>query len=157
RVDAPHPLSPEGRGEKLRIAFACFNPLPHQIDSAYRMPLGGSESGLCYLAEALAQRGHEVTVLHPAGTGEVSRGVRCLALTNAVIGQLPPPDAFVVQTLAGQARNFRPLLAPQTSLILWTGHALDQPAVQALHDPAERLAYDAFALVSEWQRTEFVH
>jgi len=61
----------------------------------------------------------------------------------------------VVLNLAGQAHHLRSLLSPETALVLWTGHHTDQPAVQPLHDPAERSRYDGFALVSDWQRQEF--
>jgi glycosyltransferase involved in cell wall biosynthesis len=154
------PLSPGetgvgGERPALRLAFACYNPLPLQLDTPYRRPLGGSESALCYLAEALAGRGHQVFVLHPGPGRAASRGVCCLPLNDYSLRQLGALDAFVVLNLAGQAQHLRPLLSPQTALVLWTGHHTDQPAVQPLRDPAERRRYDGFALVSDWQRQEF--
>jgi tetratricopeptide (TPR) repeat protein/glycosyltransferase involved in cell wall biosynthesis len=153
------PLSPDGQGEKdrRRIAFVCFTKLPCDVDTPHRMPLGGSESALCYLAEALARAGHEIFLLHPSAGSELSRGVRCLPLTGQALPLLPPLDALVVLNLAGQGRTFRPLLPAPTQLILWTQHALDQPAVVPLHDEAERKAYHAFAFVSDWQRRQYVH
>jgi glycosyltransferase involved in cell wall biosynthesis len=65
-------------------------------------------------------------------------------------------DAFVVLNSAGRARALRSALTPKTRLILWTGHAHDQPAMEALHDAADRQAYDGVALVSEWQRQKYV-
>jgi glycosyltransferase involved in cell wall biosynthesis len=111
---------------------------------------------LCYLAEALAGRGHQVCVLHPGPTPAASHGACCLPLTEAGIRQLGPIDAFVVLNLAGRARSLRPLLRPNTALVLWTGHYIDQPALEPLRDPGERDAYDGFALVSQWQRQEFL-
>jgi glycosyltransferase involved in cell wall biosynthesis/predicted Zn-dependent protease len=143
--------------ERVRIGLVCFNPLPKQLETPRKMPLGGSESALCYLAEALAGAGHEVFVIHPAGHGEVSRGVRSLPLMGQTLPPLPPLDALVVLNLAGQGRALRAAVGPSVRLILWTQHALDQPAVVPLHEPAERAAYDAFAFVSEWQRRQYVH
>jgi tetratricopeptide (TPR) repeat protein/glycosyltransferase involved in cell wall biosynthesis len=140
----------------LRLAFACYSPLHFDIDSVYHQPLGGSESALCYLAEALAGRGHEVFLLNAGAAPGDSRGVHCLPLANATLDQLPPLDAFVVLNCAGRAQALRSVLTPKTRLVLWSGHAHDQPAIQALHDPADRQAYDGFALVSEWQRREYV-
>ncbi len=139
----------------LRLAFATYCPVPVRIATPYEQPLGGSESALCYLAEALAGKGHEVFLLSSTPAPEVSRGVPCLPLTPAVLGQLPALDAFVVQNMAGQARPLRHALGPKTRLILWTQHAHDQPAVQPLRDPAERDAYDALVFVSDWQRAMY--
>jgi tetratricopeptide (TPR) repeat protein len=139
-----------------RLAFACFSPFPFCMDSAYEMPLGGSESAVCYLTEALAQEGHEVFLLNATPTPVVSRGVHCLPLTDDGVRQLLPLDALVVVTLAGKGQALRALVGPETALVLWIHLPHDQPAVQALDDPAERSVYDLFALVSDWQRRHFV-
>jgi glycosyltransferase involved in cell wall biosynthesis len=140
----------------MRIAFANFCGAAFSVESAYQVPLGGSESALCYLAEALAQQGHEVFLLN-AGQGLVhARGVDCLAAHPEVVKMLQPLDALVVQNLAGWAPMVRPLLASQCRFVLWTQHAHNEPAVQALQDDRERCAYDAFAFVSEWQRSQYL-
>jgi glycosyltransferase involved in cell wall biosynthesis len=139
------------------LGFVCFNPLPHHLETPRRAPLGGSESALCYLAEALARAGHEVVVFHPGGDSAVSRGVRCLRLDGQTPPALPPLDALVVLNLAGQGQTFRRLPPATAALILWTQHATDQPAVEPLYEPAERQAYDAFVFVSDWQRRQYVH
>jgi tetratricopeptide (TPR) repeat protein len=64
-------------GTRMRIAFACFSPFPFRVDTAYETPLGGSESAVCYLAEALAAQGHEVFLLNACSTPALSRGVHC--------------------------------------------------------------------------------
>jgi tetratricopeptide (TPR) repeat protein/glycosyltransferase involved in cell wall biosynthesis len=154
RTPAPGPFTP---GQRLRVAFVCFNRLPYHLDTPRRVPLGGSESAVCYLAEALAQAGHEVFLLHPCSAPERSRGVQCLPLPASGMPPLPALDALVVLNLAGRGRDLRRRLAPGTCLIYWTGHALDQPAMMPLRDPAERDAYDGFAFVSDWQRRQYVH
>ena len=136
----------------LRLAFAAYCPVPVRTATPYEQALGGSESALCYLAEALAGKGHEVFLLSSTLAPEVSRGLPCLPLTPAMLGQLPALDALVVQNMAGQARLLRQALGPKTCLILWTQHAHDQPAVQPLRERAERDVYDAPVFVSEWQR-----
>src|SRR5262249_28995461 len=70
--------------------------------------------------------------------------------------QTPVLDALIVQNLAGQARALRGAVGLRTALILWTGHAHDQPAMEPLRDPADRDTYDGFALVSDWQRLHYV-
>jgi glycosyltransferase involved in cell wall biosynthesis len=147
-----HPLA----HDRLRVAFASFSPFPFTVETPYRQPLGGSESALCYLAEALAQQGHAVFLLHGNQAPAVCRGVQCLPLSVASIRQIGPLDAFVVQNPAGKGQELRALLPAGTLLILWSQHAHDQPAVQALHDAAERQAYDQIVLVSDWQRQQFL-
>src|SRR5262249_39608105 len=139
----------------LRIGLASFYPRPFRTQTPYEQPLGGSESALCYLAEALAAKGQEVFLLTAGGDTGVSRGVACLPLTPAGRRHRPALAVFVVQTLAGRGRARRAALGPQTRLIFWTGHGPEHPAVQALRDPAERAAYDAFVLVSAWQRGRY--
>jgi tetratricopeptide (TPR) repeat protein/glycosyltransferase involved in cell wall biosynthesis len=139
----------------LRIGLASYYPRPFRTETPYEQPLGGSESALCYLAEALAGQGQEVFLLNAGGATGISRGVPCLPLTPAGLRQLPALDVFVVQNFAGQGRVLRQALGPQTRLIFWTGHAAIQPGVQPLRDPAERATYDAFVMVSDWQRAQY--
>jgi glycosyltransferase involved in cell wall biosynthesis len=126
------------------------------MDTPYQEPLGGSESALCYLAEALAQQGHEIFFLCANMLPTVSRGVSCLPFSPDSIRQLGALDAFIVQNCVGGGRELRSLLPDSTSLVFWSQHAHDQPAVRALHDPAERQAYDHIVLVSDWQRQHYV-
>jgi tetratricopeptide (TPR) repeat protein/glycosyltransferase involved in cell wall biosynthesis len=141
---------------RLRIGFACYSPLEFDGDRIERMPLGGSESGLCYLAEALAAAGHVVYLFKAGVTPACIRGVHWLPLADEVLRQTAPLDALVVQNLAGQGPALRTAAGPEPALVLWTEHALDQPAVQRLQDSAERDAYDGFAFVSDWQRLHYV-
>jgi len=139
----------------MRIAFFTIAELEFGVDSAYQVPLGGSESALCYLAEALAQQGHEVFLLHNTSAPGLSRGVHCLRAEPQVVKTLQPLDALVVQNATGWARVLPPLLLPNTLLVLWTQHAPDQPAMRSLHDPDERGSYAGIAFVSEWQRRQY--
>jgi glycosyltransferase involved in cell wall biosynthesis len=138
----------------MRIAF--FSDQDFRVESAYQVPLGGSESALCFLAEALAQQGHQVFLLSAAREPLFSRGVQCLSANPQVVKTLQPLDALVLQNHAGWAPITRPVLAKNTRLILWTQHAHDRPAMEALNDLRERSAYDGFAFVSEWQRGQYL-
>jgi glycosyltransferase involved in cell wall biosynthesis len=140
----------------MRIAFTTPATLEFGVESAYRVPLGGSESALCYLTEALALQRNEVFLLNNTSVPALSRGVQCLRAESQVLKSLKPLDAVVVQNSAGQAAGLRRLITGATLLVLWTGHAHDQPVMRPLHDPGERDAYDGIAFVSEWQRGHFV-
>ena len=140
----------------MRIAFASFGGAAFSVESAYQVPLGGSESALCYLAEALAQKGHEVFLLN-AGQGLVhARGVDCLSAHPKVVKMLQPLDALVVQNFAGWARwSARSWLRKPGSSSGPSTPTTSLPS-KLCTTSAMRSAYDAFAFVSEWQRSQYL-
>lgn len=138
----------------MRIGFIDFTPWDYDVGTVDTQPLGGSQSAVSYLAKALARRGHQVVLITQAQRSGMVGGIACLAADHLTApGALArlALDALVAMPGAGWGTRLRPLLAPRTRLLLWTGHAHDQPAVQGLHEPAERQAYDAVVLVSQWQ------
>jgi glycosyltransferase involved in cell wall biosynthesis len=139
----------------MRIAFIDPITGDYNVESAYQVPMGGSESALCYLAEALAQQGHKVFLLNKTSVPGIFRGVICLPLNTIPQSLLQSLDAVIMLKLAGQGMHIKPLIGENTRLILWTPHAHDQPAVEALQNPLERDIYDGIALVSNWQRDRF--
>lgn len=141
----------------MRIGFADLSGWDFHACSVETMPLGGSQSAVCYLAQALARQGHDVFLLNSTSTPGTYENVTCLSLP-----QNPPSalrelrlDFLVSLPGAGQGRQFRETLGDRTKLVLWTQHRINQPAVEPLADDAECGSYDAFAFVSEWQREEF--
>ena len=139
----------------MRIAFLDTLDYDYTIDSAYQRPLGGSSSAVCYLAEALTALGQDVFLLNKTTTPGRSRGVIVLPFAALSARLRQSLDVLVVVNLAGQGTQLRQVLSPSTRLILWTGHAHDQPAMQPLSHAQERSAYDGFVLVSQWQRQQF--
>lgn len=137
----------------MTIAFLNYTPWDYNIETPYQMPMGGSQSALCYLAEALAREGRDIFMLNYTSVPGISRRVMCLPLDRVSRPFLKSLDALIILNMAGRGRQVKPLLGTQTRLILWTQHDRDQPAIQALQDPAERDAYDNIVLVSDWQRT----
>lgn len=93
----------------MRIAFADFTNRDDKVESAYQMALGGSESALCYLAEALAQHGHEVFLVNHTSAPGISRGVMRLPFEAVSVQLLQPLDALIVLNLARQGMQLRSL------------------------------------------------
>jgi glycosyltransferase involved in cell wall biosynthesis len=139
----------------MKIAFLDTMIIDYVIETVYQRPMGGSSSALCYLAEELAKQGQEVFVLNRTTTPGVSRGVTCLPFETLQPELRHSFDVLVVSNMAGQASQIRAMLNPKTKLILWSGHAHDQPAIQPLQDPQEWATYDGIALVSNWQREQY--
>lgn len=139
----------------MRIAFIDFIRWDYRVDSAYRTPLGGSQSAVCYLAEALAARGHAVELLNCTTAPGRVRGVECLSLASLPDSRLATYDAAILVNAASPGAELRKLLRPGASLILWTQHAHDQPAMQPLSEGAVLGAYDGIAFVSQWQQQKY--
>lgn len=140
----------------MRIAFFDFIDWDYTIETAYQRPLGGSQSALCYLAEALAAAGHDVWLLNHAAAATEIRGVHGLPYRQAEAALLRSFDCGVVLNTVQQGADLRRRLAPAAPLILWIQHAHDQPASRKLASAEIRQAYDAYAFVSRWQREQFV-
>jgi glycosyltransferase involved in cell wall biosynthesis len=123
------------------------------------MPLGGSQSALCYLSEALALRGLDVTIVTGTSTPGLVRGVLCLNGVKRPWEHIENANLVVVlnECPPRMATNLRLKLPACARLVLWTQHAHDEPAIADLHDPAMRDVWDNFVFVSEWQLNEYVH
>src|SRR4051812_42975789 len=115
----------------MNVVFLDLIGWDYDVATPYERPLGGSQSAACYLAEELARQGHRVTLLSGTPRPGRVRGVDCLNVQNTDRAFLAQPlDAAVV--VSGPAGlQLRPYLAAATPLVLWTGHAHDQPAIQA--------------------------
>ncbi len=139
----------------MKIAFADFIAWDYKVESAYQMALGGSQSALCYLAETLAQQGHEVFLLNHTSEPGISRGVMCLPINTTPVQRLHSIDALIVLNLPGHGLAIKPFLGDNTRLILWTQNGHDTAAEKPLQNSAERDVYDYMVLVSNWQRDRF--
>jgi glycosyltransferase involved in cell wall biosynthesis len=142
----------------MRIGFGDFSGWDFHAQTVDRQPMGGAQSAACYLARALAQRGHDVFLFSLTSTPGVFAGVNCLSWHSTPLSAIGPLqfDVFVCLLAAKNGELLRSSLGPGTRLVLWTQHSFDQPSVQGLNRVAERDAYDRFALVSDWQREEFL-
>lgn len=139
----------------MHIAFIDLAKWDYTVNTPYLRPLGGSQSAMCYLAERLAERQHDVRLFNSTTCVSVSRGVTCAPLARISAETWRALDVVVVQNWAKAAVELRPHLRADARLILWTQHANDQPAMHALSNPVFRDAHDAFVFVSDWQRRRY--
>jgi glycosyltransferase involved in cell wall biosynthesis/Flp pilus assembly protein TadD len=139
-------------GQGLTIFFYQPFSIAFDGDTPRTRGLGGTESAVVYLAEALARRGHRCVVLNNCPADTVVNGVeytRWEALAGRAVADRP--DVLVgvrFWEAIGRAR-----LAPLQ--ILWTGDAFDQPFVQQLSQAQRRTEIDLFVLQSDWQIETF--
>jgi len=141
----------------MRLVFLDPIHWDYTIQTVYDRPLGGSQSALCYLAEALARRGHEVVLLNHTTRPGVQRGVSCMNLSSppAVIRALSP-DVCIVLNGVLAPDSVRKLIGENVLLFFWAQNGHDQPASQDLNNPAVCCGYDGFILVSRWQQAQYL-
>jgi glycosyltransferase involved in cell wall biosynthesis len=133
-------------------------PWDYDIETPLVRPLGGSQSCLCYLAAALARRGHGVTALTGTTSPRVVQGVQCLGLREIprAVFEVPSSIVVVLNGPADMVTQLRPAIPPTVPLVLWAHHATDQPAMQPLRNPTCPAQWDRILCVSPWQAATFV-
>lgn len=115
--------------------------------------MGGTQSAVCYLSSQLAFNGHEVTLLNHISKPGVYAGVTCPGIANQSSQYLNSFDVLVVVNVAaGYALR---KMGVTTHLMLWSGHAADQQAILALHNPEEKNSWNNFIFVSKWQAESY--
>jgi glycosyltransferase involved in cell wall biosynthesis len=139
----------------MRIAFTDPIPWDYNVESAYQMPLGGSQSALCYLAEALAKQGHDVFLLNNSSKAGIFSCVMHFPLSTVPHQLLRSLDALIIWNNPDLGQQIKSLLDENTHLVLWAGIDCYQPAMQVLQTPSEQDIYDGIVFVSEWQRNDF--
>jgi glycosyltransferase involved in cell wall biosynthesis len=140
----------------MRIAFLNLTPMNYSVSTPYNSPLGGSESAMCYLAEALAKRGHEVVLGTHQDKKVKDRGVWCIPKDEFTRELMSSLDVFIIQNTPYIAQEVKPLLGEKTKMIFWSQHDSDQPAVKILSDGYLTNCLDAVVLLSNYQLTTYL-
>lgn len=140
-----------------RIAFLDRLPWDYRVDTPLHRPLGGSQSALCYLAEALAGEGHEVRMATMTRSPGRVGGVECLNAAEGGFGLFRGTEVAIVLNDPDPAiaEGLRAEIGPEGLLVLWTQHDVDQPAISAFARPETRALFDRVVFVSDWQRRAY--
>ncbi|MEZ0368142.1 MAG: glycosyltransferase family 4 protein [Candidatus Sericytochromatia bacterium] len=137
----------------LKICFLDANPLDYQVASPESIPLGGSQSALCYLARALAARGHQVSVLNQTSQPGRHLGVECLNYHGLGPAFWHERDFELVVCL----NDYQPLLDLPAGLkarcVFWNQHNLEVEKMDQLSGVVDRL--DQVVYVSAWQQLSY--
>ncbi len=132
----------------MKIAFLDLTGMSFDPLTPERMPLGGMQSGVCYLARELALQGHRVSLFNGHAGDAVVEGVAVHNYAQRFAALQQGHDVFVSISCSG--RSIRPLIG-DSPLILYTGHNKFEPSMQALGDAEERACWDHFVFKSSWQ------
>lgn len=139
----------------MKICFAVSS-IEFDVETPLTQPLGGTESCVCYLAQALAFRGHTVYLLSRNGNPGIRAGCVCLNLLDHLSTEFFAAHAFdaviMVNFFEHIATMRTQILPPETAMLLWCHHDSDQTVVQSLADPAFRRHFDTTVFVSKYQQ-----
>jgi glycosyltransferase involved in cell wall biosynthesis len=116
-------------------------------------PLGGSESGIVYLARELAACGHSITIYCNCPEPGLFDNVNYVHYHQFFTHyQSMPWDAVIA------FRSFDPLLLGRIAprMIYWTGDASNQPALHNFGHAALQRNVDLIFCVSNWHRDSFI-
>ncbi|NRO98468.1 glycosyltransferase [Paraburkholderia sp. NMBU_R16] len=117
--------------------------------------MGGSESCVCYLSRALAQRGHIVHLLSHNDAPDFKMGCHCLHLPahlNAMYFHEQRFDAVIIVNWPALAPTFSNELLPRgTPLIFWCHHNPDQKGLLEI-EPEVARSLSATVFVSDYQK-----
>lgn len=128
----------------MKIAFYATNIVPIHAEILNERALGGIETGIVRLAEALSRRGHDVTVYTPHENPPPSKPV--YRFKNEII-QAGSLDVFVA------VRDWIPLLFQEIKAekrVFWTGDAADQFPNYGIGDKRVIASCDRLLTVSSW-------
>ncbi len=144
----------------MRIVFVDLpTNMTFNVATPEQQPLGGMASCVCYLARALAARGHDVTLVTslPDGTPETLMGVRHVPMKDLLAepmgffrdGDYDAAIALNYPDIAPYVKNG----SPRTFNVVWLHIFSDQPALKSLNAVQNML--DAGVCVSATLRDTF--
>jgi len=133
----------------MRFLFYPFDCLPVYRNILDELPLGGTETGIICLANALAEFGHEVTVI--SSVNDESANPRFLLPNNPLL--LQGTDIFI------SIRSWRPIfsLIERKKTFLWTGDDANVVHNFGIGDPRVLTHLDNLLCVSDWQANLLCH
>ena len=136
------------------VFIDLMNLPPYDCDTPYTKGIGGTQSALCYYAEALVAAGHRVTVvLCNLEAPKISRGVAFQ--TKAWLTVKQKVDVAVWCSGASPvARSVFGAALTASLKILWIPHNSNEPAMDDL--ASVLYVFDVFGFVSEWQRRKYI-
>lgn len=139
----------------MKILFICLSTLKFNVDTPETEPLGGTESAVCYLAKALVNLGHHVTLMRNTDddADKVIDGVSHTKISED-IAKLDP-DVVIVPS-APQAFPGIKALVPRAKLVLWNHMRPDQPAMAHLFNPEIKKDIQNIVYVSKSQEESFL-
>lgn len=142
----------------MHIGYVNFAPLSYTVETPFISPLGGSESGLCYLSLSLANFVDQIVLFSRINKPKLINGVLHLPVDKMSFETFKDLnlDFLVIQNTAKYALGVKKILTSKTKLIFWNEHTFNQPDVIVLKDKNYQNLFDAFVFVSSWQMNDYL-
>lgn len=141
----------------MKIAFIDpadsfdYNPM-----TPLQKPLGGTQSAICYLASELSKLGHDITLINWISSPGVYQGIACPGWQRGFTKELLGSADVIIAVNVTMGTDLRQMIGPRVPMVLWAHHATSQPAVAKLRDKEEQTAWSLIALISDWQKQEYI-
>lgn len=134
----------------MQFLFLPSATVPFHGKSLEERALGGTETGVIRLAQALEDLGHEVTVISRYPNPPLTKP---LYLPRAQLSNIVEVDVLIV------VREWLPIFTNIRAKhrLFWTGDASDQPQTLGLGDRRVIKAIDGLLAVSNWQADEIAN
>ena len=117
----------------------------------FEKPMGGLQSGVCYLTRQLSLQGHELTIVNGCAEEHMEEGVRFIPWTNSWT-DASEMDAIIVTAASSEMMAaWQDAYGRKPMWLLWVHYDVDQTAIHILKNPLDRDRFDGFLFVSEWQ------
>jgi glycosyltransferase involved in cell wall biosynthesis len=129
----------------MRIVFLPTNCLPFHGKTLDERPLGGTETGVIRLAEALSSAGHDVFVVSSFENPPLTEPLYIPLRAVFFLGE--------IDILIG-VRDWQSIFSeiPAKKRFLWTGDSYDQPQTVGLGDKRIANRLDGLFCVSQWHK-----
>ena len=133
----------------MRVVFSPASCIPFLSNTLLERPLGGTESSVIRLAEALVAEGIDTYVTTPFDNPPLSSPRYISDRSLHLLGDV---DAWII------VRDWRAAFAPIKAKrrFFWSGDAYDQVVNIGLGDKRVSSRFDALLAVSEWQKESTV-
>ncbi|PKL75011.1 MAG: hypothetical protein CVV27_17570 [Candidatus Melainabacteria bacterium HGW-Melainabacteria-1] len=136
---------------QLHWCFYDAGAIDYHVASPAQIPLGGSQSALCYLARSLARQGHLVTVITATSQPGRYEGVNCLR-RQSLDDDFWPNAGFDLLVSLNEFSPLAKLPSPALKLF-WNQHNPWVDDIDTLPSQLDQL--DAIVYVTHWQQTAY--
>lgn len=139
----------------MTIGFINLSATIFEVTTPYDLPLGGSESSLCYLAKELAKKNHRVFLFGHYQKEFIKKNVYHYP-QKTIVDLGKDLDVLIIENTGQVVAQLKKFLNKKTKIIYWIHHDINQPDVLFLKEKELNSLFDLIIFVSHWQKERFL-